>query len=238
MIQVCGAANELEISIITGHTGTYDALSTVVGTCTAYGTIRRDELITPGGAKPGDHLFCTKPLGLETLTNFALTHKKTATRLFGSKAALNLSRKITMQTCVKEALQLAKTEGVTAMHDATEGGLAAALNEVADASDLGFTVYFGKLQLLPEMEKLAKHFQLTREQVLSVSSTGTLLVAASPRNRERVVEVLSRLELNTREVGVFTESKQRLMILDGKEISFPKKSNDPYAKIMSNQVNS
>jgi len=233
MKQACDAADELKMNIITGHTGTYDALSDFIGTCTAYGIIRRDELLTPAGAQPSDHLICTKPLGLETLINFTLTHKELAIELFGRKEALNLARKIKMQTCVNEALLLAKTGSVTAMHDATEGGFIAALNEMADASNVGFSVDFAKLPILPELEKLAEHFQLKREQILSISSTGTLLVAVSPSREERAVDVLSKLGLNINTVGVFSESKERLITFDGKETNFPKEAKDPYAKIMN-----
>ena len=49
----------------------------------------------------------------------------------------NSAKQVYMQSCVKEALELAEIEGVHAMHDATEGGFVAALNELAQASKLG-----------------------------------------------------------------------------------------------------
>ena len=50
-----------------------------------------------------------------------------------------------MQSCVKEAMQLAEIGGVHAMHDATEGGFVAALNELAEASKVGFRVDWEKI---------------------------------------------------------------------------------------------
>jgi len=232
MKQACDAADELKMTIITGHTGTYNGLSTLVGTCTAYGVINRNELITPAGAKPGDYLICTKPLGLETLINFTLIHKKLASELFGPKEALKLARKVKMQTCVDEALLLAKTGGVTAMHDATEGGFVVALNEMAEASNLGFSVDFAKLPILPELKKLAEHFQLSREQILATSSTGTLLAAVSSSHTEKAISALFKTGLNAKAIGVFSKSKQRLIKYDSEEEEFPKKAEDPYAKIM------
>jgi len=232
MKQACDAADELNMTIITGHTGTYEGLSTLVGTCTAYGIIRRDRLITPAGAKPGNHLICTKPLGLETLVNFSLTHKRLASELLGRREALKLMRKVKMQTCVKEALLLAKTGSVTAMHDITEGGFVAALNEMADASNVGFSVDFAKLPILPEMRKLSEHFQLTREQILATSSTGTLLAAVSPNYQGKAIQVLSKYGLKAETIGVFSKSKERLIKYDGEKVDFPKEADDPYAKIV------
>jgi hydrogenase expression/formation protein HypE len=67
MSQSCGAADELGISIVTGHTATYNGVSTLVGVCTGYGHVDKDKLITPIGAKPNDTIVCIKPTGLETV---------------------------------------------------------------------------------------------------------------------------------------------------------------------------
>lgn len=65
MQQTCKAADELNIAIVRGHTGMYDSLKDMLGVCTVYGTIKPEKLITPGNAKPGDLILCTKPVGLE-----------------------------------------------------------------------------------------------------------------------------------------------------------------------------
>ena len=64
MQQACDAAEELGITIVTGHTGTYRGLSTLVGCCTGYGQIDKDNKLvkTPAGAQPNDHLCCVLSL--------------------------------------------------------------------------------------------------------------------------------------------------------------------------------
>ena len=233
MEQACSAAEEIGMSIVTGHTGTYEGVSTLVGTCTAYGFVKKDELITPAGARLGDYLLCTKSVGLETLVNFVLTHKRLARNLFGRERTRQLAGLIRMQTCVDEALTLARTGGVSAMHDATEGGLVAALNEMADASNVGFSIDFAKLPIAPETRKLAEHFHLSWRQVLSMSSTGTLLAAVSPHKRDEVVEALSERGINANLVGRFSESKERLIRYRGREVRFPRRADDPYSKIFT-----
>jgi hydrogenase expression/formation protein HypE len=232
MKQACDAADDLNTTIITGHTGTYAAFSSMVGTCTVYGIIKRDQLITPAGAKPGDFLICTKSIGLETLVNFTLAHEKVANKLFGAQQALKLRRQVRMQTCVSEALLLAEI-GVNAMHDATEGGFVAALNELADASNVGFVMDYSKLPILPELRKLAEHYKLGVEQVLSASSTGTLLVAMSKTKVQKALDALAGLHLNAIIVGTFLESGKRKLKLDEREIDFPSEAEDPYAQLMS-----
>ena len=62
-----------------------------------------------------------------------------------------------MQSCVKEALHLPKTGCVHAMHDATEGGFVAALNELAEASRVGFKVDWEKIACYQRSVDFAKN---------------------------------------------------------------------------------
>ncbi|HEY44962.1 MAG TPA: hydrogenase assembly protein HupF [Anaerolineae bacterium] len=233
MKQACAAADDVGMSIITGHTGTYGGILDLIGTCTAYGFIHKEQIITPGGAQPGDYLICTKPVGLETVVNFALTRQTLAEKLFGRERTLCLAEQISMQTCVEEALLMAKLGGVSAMHDATEGGLVAALNEIAEASHVGFQLDYEWLPLPLELQKLATHFDLSRAEVLSASSTGTLLAGVSPSRKDRIIDSLAKRGFDAKIVGVLTESKQRLIQYAGEELQFPRQAADPYAKILA-----
>jgi hydrogenase maturation factor len=233
MQQVCIAADELDTVIITGHTGFYDGIDTLLGVCTAYGFLRRKDLITPAGARPGDLILCTKPIGLEVLTNLAIRNKNLATRLFGASKTRDLARCIRMQSCVQEARLLAESGTTTAMHDATEGGLVVALNELASASNVGFVLDYQKLPVLPELQRLAEHFDLSRNQLLSISSTGTLLAAISPTHTERILRMLATSGISPRIIGSFTRSDKRIIRYKDRETSFPKNFDDSYAKILS-----
>jgi hydrogenase expression/formation protein HypE len=232
MRQVCAAAEGLRTTIITGHTGIYDGIDTLLGVCTAYGFVRTRDLITPAGARPGDLILCTKPIGLEVLTNLAIRRKTLATRLFGARRTRYLARRIRAQSCVREARMLARSRAASAMHDVTEGGLVAALGEMANASDVGFFLNYQNFYLLSELKRLAKHFGLSRDQVLSMSSTGTLLAAVSPKHKERILKMLATSGVHPRVVGTFTKGKQRIIRYNGRETSFPADFDDPYDEII------
>lgn len=232
MKQVCTAAEELNMTIVTGHTGTYDGLSTLVGACTAYGVVHKDKLITPGGAQAGDYILCTKQIGLETVVNFALTHKTLAEKLFTTSRTRALQNLVNKQTCVKEASLLADLGGVHAMHDTTEGGLVAALNEMAENSNLGFTVDLDKFPILEEAQIVRKHFDLSQRELLSISSTGTLLAAVDPERREQAFWELQKQGIEASLIGAFTKNNKRVMRQVRKNVDFPEEAEDPYAKIM------
>lgn len=236
MRQACKAAEELEVAIVTGHTGTYEGLSTLVGVCTSYGTVAKKKLITTNGAKQGDYILCTKSIGLETAVNFALTHNALSQKLFGAKRTRELAELVYMQSCIKESLLLAKMGGVHAMHDTTEGGLTAALNEMAEASKLGFKIDLEKIPICKEAQALQKWFRLSDEQTLSMSSTGTILAAISPEAKNRVEKEFCKINVKANFLGIFTKDMRYILMKDGKETAFPKKAEDPYERILSGKL--
>ncbi len=233
MQQACDAAEQLGITIVTGHTGKYQGLSTLVGVCTGYGQIVQHKLKTPAGAKPNDFVLCVKPVGLETVVNFVLVQKKLAEKLFGCKKTEELTKLVCMQSCVKEALLLSSLDGVHALHDATEGGVVSALNELAEASKVGFRVDWSSFLFCEQVQILKDTYQLSDEQILSMSSTGTFLVAVSPEVKTEVEKLLIQNSICSRFVGEFTKDLNRVLLKNGKEIVFPVKSDDPYARILS-----
>ena len=232
MKQVCGPADELGISIVTGHTATYNGVSILVGVCTGYGHINKDKLITPAGAKPNDSIVCIKPAGLETVVNFVLAHEVVAEKLFGSERTKELKKLVPLQSCVKEAMQLAGIEGVHAMHDATEGGVVAALNELADASNVGFRVDWDRFLFPKEVQILRDKYGLSDVQVLSMSSTGTVLVVVSSDAENKVEAVMEEIGVDVRFVGRFTKELDHVLVKDGKEQVFPCVAADPYARLV------
>jgi hydrogenase expression/formation protein HypE len=228
MQQICTAANELGIAIVRGHTGTYDSLKDLVGVATVYGQVELENLVTPAGAKPGDLIFCTKSLGLETITNFALKHKALAQELFGVQQQEALSSQVQMQSCVVEALNLAQTHRVNAMHDATEGGFVAAINELANTSKVGFVVDWDRIPISKEALVLKQYFRFSDEQLLSMSSTGTIIGAVNSVDHEKVDSVLRKSALSASFIGEFTQNKDRILIRNGQKEIFPDVPQDPY----------
>jgi hydrogenase expression/formation protein HypE len=233
MKQTCTAADELDIAIVRGHTGMYDSLSGLLGVATVYGAVKLEKLITPANAKAGDIILCTKPLGLETIVNLSLTYKALSKTIFGHEQQERLSKQVRMQTCVREALQLAKTDGVHAMHDATEGGFVSALNDLSEASKVGFRVNWEKIPVSKEMLALQNYFKLSDDQLLALSSTGTILAAIDAQAKEKVKAALNQSGLSGWVLGEFTENKEHVLIKKGKEMSFPRVANDPYALVLS-----
>jgi hydrogenase expression/formation protein HypE len=233
MRQTCSAADDLGVAIVRGHTATYDGIQELAGVCTVYGIVEPTRLITPANAEPDDLIVCTKPIGLETAINFALTRKELARQIFGYQTTQHLATLVPLQSCVKEALCLAQIRGVHAMHDATEGGLIAAVNELSEASGLGFEVEFDKVPFAQEAKALQKSFGLSDAEAMAMSSTGTILTAIQPKAEEQVAAEMATLGLKSTVIGTLTQNRNRLLTKKGKKEPFPQATEDPYAKMMA-----
>ena len=122
------------------------------------------------------------------------------------------------------------------MHDATEGGVISALNEVAEASDVGFTVDWSSFVFPKQVQILKEVYHLTLVQLLSMSSTGTFLAAVAPEAKDEVESVLRRTGVNFSFLGCFTKKHSRILVKDGKKTVFQQVADDPYADLLNKKL--
>lgn len=123
----------------------------------ATGTVDSDKLIKANGAKPGDALLLTKPIG----TGLYIAADRHGHYDLDFNAALDV-----MQTSNKLIQTLQKDVELHAAVDVAGFGLADALCRIAIQSSLSVTVDFEAVPLLPQAIELAKlgfHTRLTDE---------------------------------------------------------------------------
>jgi hydrogenase maturation factor len=188
------------------------------------------------GIKPGDRVLCVRPIGLETTVNMALAHERIAERIYGARHTMEMQKLAKNQSCVREAMLLSRVEGVHAMHDATEGGLLVALNEIAEASEVGFKVEFEKVPVFQGAQKLQEVFELSTEQVLSMSSTGTIIASIDPKTWITIEKKLAQNGIEAGYMGFFTKDTHRVLIEGNRESQFTRDADDPYARILSGKL--
>lgn len=105
------------------------------------GTVHPDRVLTKAGARPGDQLYLTKPLGTGLITTAAKfreadeEHLATATEWM---SALN-----------REASRIVRDSGAVAMTDVTGFGILGHAHEMASAGGVGFHFESEALPLLP-----------------------------------------------------------------------------------------
>ncbi|ACS89828.1 MULTISPECIES: AIR synthase family protein [Thermococcus] len=222
------SAERLGISIVGGHTEVTVGLNRPIVIGTMLGEVKKDQLVTSNGAKPGDVIILTKGAGIEGTSIIATENEEELKKVFGKELVENAKRFLQKISVVKEALIAAKI-GVHAMHDPTEGGIANGFHEMADAAGVGFRVYYEKIPIAEETRKLCEHFQL---DPLALISSGSLLIAAPPEKAEKVVEAIRRKGIEVAIVGEFLEDNNvKVIVKDGKEIPLKRPETDEIWKL-------
>jgi len=221
-------AEDLGVTIIGGHTGAYYGLKIPIISSTMIGFLIHDEPILPSNAKPGDKIILTKWLGQEFLVALYYDNRELLERIIGNQNAKKYKHLYKLQSVVNEATLLTRLKLVNAMHDVTEGGLLTALNEVADASGLGFRIYYDSL---PITEDAIKVFDQLNINSLKVSSTGCLLTAIQSDLVDDALKTLNKEGVPASIIGEFIEDKSiRILLQNNRVIKLSREEGDEFAK--------
>jgi len=180
-------ASELDISVVGGHTGFYDAVKLpIIGGVTVWGIGK--SFITPGDAETGDLLIITKGAAIEAAGILAQELGDVLLAAGISEELLERAKRRFREISVVRDAEIAMAAGgVHAMHDATEGGLARGLWEMAEASGAGLRVERRLVPVPEDIQAVCKHFQLDPLQIIS---EGTLVASCDPSRAEMIIESL------------------------------------------------
>jgi hydrogenase maturation factor len=219
--QVFRACQQAGISVIGGHTEITSGLDRPILMGTLIGEVKRERLITPRGARPGDRLLLTKGIPIEATALLARERPEKARQAL-NEAELEQASQFLFDPgiSVLRDAQLAVQAGhVTAMHDPTEGGLAAALWELSEACGKGLTIEPENIPI-PELSlRLCNAFGL---DPLAAIASGALLMAVSPQDAEAICQALEKAGIRCSDIGlvenrppgVLQRTAQGLKILD------------------------
>ena len=146
------ACAELGVSLIGGHTEVTAGLPRPIVSGCMLGEVEKDRLVTTGGARPGDVLLLTKGVPLEGAAIIARERAAEAERRGVSADVVKRAREFLRNpgiSVVPEARAACAAARVHAMHDPTEGGVATACWELAQAADVGLHVDRERIPVLP-----------------------------------------------------------------------------------------
>jgi len=128
------------------------------------GVVHPDEVMTNRGARPGDRLILTKPIGSGIMCGAAKNDKITAEAFAGT---------IAIMTCLNDtAGEVAKAVKAHAVTDITGFGLVGHAWEMAEASGVTFELFASKAPLIGPTLELARAGMLTRTWKTTLESVG------------------------------------------------------------------
>ncbi|HEY4551933.1 MAG TPA: selenide, water dikinase SelD [Bacillaceae bacterium] len=193
------------------------------------GVVHPDKVRTNAGAKPGDKLILTKPIGVGIMTT---SLKKD---LLSEEEIARVTK--VMTTLNKKAAEVMEHYTVHASTDVTGFGLLGHASEVAKGSGVGLNIYYEQVPVLPRVRELAEagsvpggtrnnyaHIeevvfypdsmdQIDRWILCDAVTSGGLLISVAGEEAARLAEELQSKGVEARIIGEVTEENKGRIIV-------------------------
>jgi len=229
------ACDHFGIALIGGHTEVTDAVTRPILVGQMLGTVGRSRMLLPGGARPGDKLLLTKALAIEGTALLSRELAKPLTHALGPELvarAKELLRNPGMSV-VPDAQAMLSVEGVTALHDPTEGGLAMGIRELATSSGCGAHINVERVPILPETRAIASVLGI---DPLGMIASGSLLAAVRRDAAPDVIDACRNAGIAVTAIGVVCERDEGLTWRNNNEnVDIPVFETDEVARALNSR---
>ena len=225
------AAADLGIAVVGGHTEITDVIARPLVSATMIGTLARADLRDKRRGAAGDRVLLTKAIAVEGTALLAAELGGKLRALGMTDAELDVCLGFFERISVlPEARVAASFDGVHALHDVTEGGLATALEELAIASGRRVTVHAAAIPVYPETRRIC---DLLGADPRGLIGSGSLLVCCAPGETDALLAALSKegitatviAELGEEGGGVIAED-------DGRTAAWPRFARDEAVRLL------
>jgi len=208
--QINEAAKELGVAVVGGHSEVTPSIDRPILVATAMGETTKEGFVSSSGAKIGDSIVVTKGAAIEGTAILSTEMAETLRKKVGRGLVERAQSFIKDISVVKDALTAVGVGGVHAMHDATEGGIAGGLQEVAWASDVGIIAHEEKIPVRKETEAICKVLNI---DPLKTIGSGALIISIHPEKTEKIVSALREKGIQASIIGKVVGKERGCYIL-------------------------
>lgn len=233
--QLLRASGDLGIELVGGHTEITLGLDRPIVVGAMLGEASRDEIVLGTQAQPGDRVLLTKGIAIEGTSLLAReSPDELAVRGVEAKT-LQRARAMLYEpgiSIVREAQAICGASKPRLLHDPTEGGIATALRELAEAAGATIRVELEALPVFPETRAICAALGL---DPLGLLASGALLAVVSQDDCDRVISRLTDVKINASIVGIVEAGPATVII--GREDStapLPQFERDELARFYEN----
>jgi len=195
------ACRALAIAVTGGHTEVTDAVTRAIVAGDMHGVLIGLRPITAAGARPGDQVLLTKAAGVE------------GTAILAQERGRDLRRAV-------PAALLARTEG----------GIRAALHELAHASRVRLRIDLDCIPIRPETDRLGRHFGI---DPLGLIGSGALLVTIASAQARPLVAAWRRMGIPGTAIGRVEAGRGVVALRGERPVRFPWVAQDEIIKALA-----
>ncbi len=208
------------IALCGGHTEITDAVSRPVVTGMLVGTVAKKNLIDKRNIRPGDSVLLTKAVAVEGTAIIAREFKDKLKDLDMSETEIEkCSGFLSDISILKEAQIAARSAGISAMHDVTEGGLATALMELSVAGHHKIRIDMDSIPVFPETKKICRMLDI---DPLGLIGSGSLLICCKKNHHENLITRIRNAGINVNCIGEVLEKGQGIdAVKKTKKVDWP-----------------
>ncbi len=203
MRQTMDACAEIGVTLVGGHTEVTYGIDRSIAIGTMIGEVRKGKETPTSGVQEGDAIILTKGVAIEGTAILAI---ELADRLRAAGVSEDAVRRaagflldpgISVVNHAGIALQVA---AIHAMHDPTEGGVATALHEMADASNVGMDIDAEAVRAMTPRET-AEICRALGVDPVGLIAAGALLIAAAPEDAPKIIAALEESSIHAAVIG-------------------------------------
>lgn len=197
--QISKAAKALGVAVTGGHTEVTPGIDHPIVVGDMHGIVEGKRLVTSSGAKTRDAIVLTKGAGIEGTATIAREKRAELLEVFDKEFVDRAARFLFKPglSVVREA-KLALDHSVTAMHDPTEGGVAMAVHELAEASGKSVELWTEEIIVRKETESICAKYEL---DPLGLLGSGALLATFKPADAEKYLTAVHKMGVDASVVG-------------------------------------
>lgn len=227
------AACSLEgISLCGGHTEVTDAVCRPVVSGMMAGTIARDDLIRKRRMASGDRVLVTKGVAVEGTAIIAAEFRALLLNKGMHAVEIDACRRFQgMISILPEARIAWKVNGVSALHDVTEGGIATALTELSQAGGRGIRIQRDALPVYRHTRRMADILGI---DPLGLIGSGSLLICCRPQYAQRLIDDLLNNDIAVADIGVVTSDQPGIQAFEnGLPAPWPRFDGDEITRLFA-----
>lgn len=201
------AARDIGVAVVGGHSEYVDTLDRPLLSLTAMGV---GEFLPTAGAEPGDRVVLTKGAGIEGTAVLAAD--------FGEELDVDAETRRRAESFLSEVNVVPDARLLrpyaSAMHDPTEGGVAAGLQELARASGTRIDIDRDAVPVRPETKRLT---DAAGVDPLRIFGSGAVAATVPESKVDAALDALADADIDAAVVGAVREGAPALVI-DGDRV--------------------
>jgi len=213
-LQIQEACRRFGISLIGGHTEITPGIPRMILSGHMIGEVKKDKLVTTGGARDGDLVLLVKGVCIEGTSIIAREREAQLLERGIAPSLIQKARTFIFDPGI-EVLQAARlasdSVSVHSMHDPTEGGLINGVVEMALASGNEIELHLDKIPVYRESRILCKECGL---DPLGVIASGALLLTVSPSDLATLQKALGEASIPWQVIGEVKKGPARVVARD------------------------